>query len=746
MRRNSMRYRWTTRHLSGILLLVLVLQLLLALPALADASATGDAFPLGGNSTDARVHATESGLAWLASLQHTDGGFGIGATSDWLFTTQAVQPFLVRGDDAATLQVAGVGAIDYLMPRIGQIDSDSYKIAQMILAGVALGEDPTAFAGRNWLTWLNGTYQPDGRYASATAGAVEAQAMAILALRAGYQAVPTGAVTWLKGAVQIDGSWGETPAGPGDGYHTGLALWSLALAGESNQSSIVQNAVAYLAGQQRADGGFGEAGSAASDPLSTGAAILGLLAAGENLLDAAWMVDEWSAFDALMSMQSSSGAFIMPPAGEPDMAATWWGMLGLMGRTDPFRYRTLAAERAIEWLHTQQCFANSTCDPSITGPGSFGPASTTSDAILAIAAVGQNPDGPAWTLDGQSVVAAMEALVPSYVDRSGNRSAEAAKSARAAMAAGRDPRSFGGLNLIARIESYYNPETGRYYDTWLYRHNLAVLALHEAGATVPAAAWQTLVDEQHESGGWGWAFGATVADVDSAGLTMRTLADVGYPLESAVYEAARQFLDEMQLPDGALPDRKSADAGNSNSMALAMRGILSSGHDPRDIPFLQMTSEGALVSLLDVLLTYQEDSGAIIFTRHIPESRLLASLDSVPVLMMEFPVYAPPVLESETVAGRVAIWSRSDGAVLVAPYAGDGNDDGTLEVRRWESDSAQWSAPLDAFKTAGAYLVSLGNDQRAMWQVEYLDGDGVNGNAVQTVQLRQITLPLIAKR
>ena len=407
-----MPQRHTIKRISIILLLTLVLQLLAGLPASASglpasasglpASASGlpvtDPFPLGGNSLDTRLHAIETGLGWLAALQNADGGFGIDAASDWLSTALAVQTFLARGYDASSLEVAGVGANDYLTAGVAQIGSDAYQIAQMILAGVALGEDPADFAGRNWPVWLDGTYQADGRYASASAGAVDAQVMAIAALGAAYETVPPQALEWLKSAVQADGGWGETPAGPSDAYHTGLALWSLGLAGESTASAVVKNAVGYLVGQQRVDGGFGEPGATSSDPLSTGAATLGLLAAGESLLDAMWLVDGWSVFDALLAMQSSNGAFVLPDSGEPDVAATLWGVTALVGRTDPARHPTVAAERAIEWLHTQQCLNDPTCDETILGPGSLGPASTTSDAIVAIAAVGQDPDGDAWTL------------------------------------------------------------------------------------------------------------------------------------------------------------------------------------------------------------------------------------------------------------------------------------------------------------------------------------------------------------
>ena len=734
------------QRVSVIVLLVTVLQGVFGMQITAGSPASS-ASPLGGDQADPRLDAVDAGLEWLASMQQSDGGFGQGGNSDWLSTALTVQAFALRGYDAGQLEsAAGNTAGDYLTARVGSIGSDADKIAQMILAGVALGEDPAAFAGRNWYTWLSGALGADGHYASATADAVESQVAAIAALRAGYRAVPAQAVAWLKNAGEVNGGWGASQANPSDAYHTGLALRGLILAGEPADSSIIQGGVAWLVQQQLPDGGFADAGGAASSPPATAAAALGLIAAGENILDAAWAPDAWSPLDALLSLQSSAGAFPSPQTGLPDVRSTLFGVMGLLGHVAPPRHPHLAAERAIAWLHTQQCRNNPGCNETLTGPGSFGPASTSSDAIVAIAAVGQDPDGAAWTAGGQSALDALEALTPSYVDRAGNRAAEAAKTARAAMAAGRDPRDFGGLDLIARIQSYYNPETGRYYDTWLYRHDLAVLALHAAGAPAPARARQTLVDEQHPNGGWGWAFAATVADVDSTGLTMLTLAETGYPLESAEYGKALTFLAGMQLADGSLPDRNNATVGNANSAALAIRGILAADKDPRELPFVQITPTGALVTLLDALLAFQEDSGAFIFTRAIPESRLLATLDTVPALVTAFPVYSPAVDTTLTVAGDAHIWSRSDGDLLVARYSGDGNDNGALNVRRWQAGEQTWSDPLPATRTVGAYLVPLDGARNVTLQVEYVDADGVEGRRVQTVHRTQTALSLITKR
>lgn len=695
------------------------------------------ASPLGGDLVDVRLRAADKGLAWLASMQHADGGFGPGGSSDWLSTALTVQAFLARGEDAASLiSASGKGAGDYLAAQAGSVASDSYQLAHMILAAIALGHDPTTFAGRNWLNLLNATYQADGRYASSSAGAVEAQSLAFLALRAAYQPVPAAARTWLRNAARSDGGWGTTPAGPSDAYHTGIALQALIQAGEPITSTSVIRAVAYLRERQTADGGFARAaGIAQSDVLSTSAAVQGLVAAGERLLDASWKKGDWSPFDALLAMQSSNGAFALSLGGPPDIAATVAGVQGLIARPLAARERGTATLRALEWLHTQQ-----------RTDGSFDTRGTvTADAVYVIALAGQDPAGPAWTRGGISALAALEAKIPTLVGGSGDREADAGKAARAAVAAGRDPRAFGGYDLVARIQSFYDPTTGRYHPTHLFRNDLAILGLAAAGEAIPDLARQALVNAQGPSGGWGWASPST-PDMDTTGLTMCALVAAGHPREGSEFARATAFMAGWQFADGSLPDKSIATTGNSNSTALAIQGLLAAGRDPRDPPFVVMTPSGALVHLLDALLSFQEDSGAFAFKREYPENRLLAVLDAVPALLGAFPAYQPRSETSMTVAGQARIVRQANRYVLIVPYTGDGNDNGTLLVRWRSSPAGAWSAPISVSKTAVAYWTLLAVAGSMELRVEFQDVDGVEGPALQTLYLSRAYLPAIRKR
>jgi len=159
-----------------------------------------------------------------------------------------------------------------------------------------------------------------------------------------------------------------------------------------------------------------------------------------------------------------------------------------------------------------------------------------------------------------------------------------------------------------------------------------------------------------------------------------------------------------------------------------------------------MTPSGALVNLLDALLSFQEDSGAFAFKKDYPENRLLAVLDAVPALVGVFPPYQPRTETFMTVAGEARIVRQANRYVLIAPYAGDGNDNGSVMARWRSSPGKAWSAPLTLSKTAVVYWTPLNVAGSIELRVEFQDMDGVEGPALQTLYLSRACLPAILKR
>jgi hypothetical protein len=303
-----------------------------------------------------------------------------------------------------------------------------------------------------------------------------------------------------------------------------------------------------------------------------------------------------------------------------------------------------AACRALFWLHTQQCSdgsfgfrgSNGSCTPS---------ASVTADAVYALALVGEDPAGAAWTVGGKSALDALAKLAPSYVYTDAG---QAGKVARAVALAGGNPRDFGGLNLIATINAAYNPTTGRYHPDYLYRHTLAVEAMLRSHETVPDAALNALMTAQLTDGGWFWSFTGTQSDVDTTGRVMQLLTGVAGVVAPDAYDRAASYLEHAQASDGGWNTGYISGPPNGNSTALAVGGLWAAGFDPQAPRFVK-NGHGAL----DTLLTFQEPSGAFVYIQQPgqEEVRLMASLDVLAALASQLNgaqvcriVYLPLVL------------------------------------------------------------------------------------------------------
>jgi hypothetical protein len=126
----------------------------------------------------------------------------------------------------------------------------------------------------------------------------------------------------------------------------------------------------------------------------------------------------------------------------------------------------------------------------------FSTIGTTADAILGFAAARR---GPGRIHDA---IAFLRRKVKNTeeVDTVGEKS----KIVMALVATERNPRRFGTRNLVFEIRQGQDPD-GSYSDIEfqeVFDQVLALLALEAAGATIPEAAWEWLLDAQCPDGGW----------------------------------------------------------------------------------------------------------------------------------------------------------------------------------------------------------------------------------------------------
>lgn len=205
---------------------------------------------------------------------------------------------------------------------------------------------------------------------------------------------------------------------------------------------------------------------------------------------------------------------------------------------------------------------------------------------------------------------------------------QAAKMTLAAVAAGRDPHDFSGVDPIALMTE---PPAGTpapapdLLGDDLYDHALAVLALAAAGEPVPPAALDAL--RQHQSADGGWAFtGATdpgAADSNTTALVIQALVAAGADDEPAV-TTGMAALHAFQTPDGAFAYQPSdPPAPDANSTALAIQAIIAAGGDPASAEWSNAAA---------ALETFANPDGNFFYTAEDDSDNLFATLQAIPAL------------------------------------------------------------------------------------------------------------------
>jgi len=164
--------------------------------------------------------------------------------------------------------------------------------------------------------------------------------------------------------------------------------------------------------------------------------------------------------------------------------------------------------------------------------------STTTEGVLALVAAGGHT----------AEVAAMDAWLKKQAVAYGTSAGAAAKLALAAVAAGSDPRSYGGVDLITTITSAADAQGS--LSAWGpdgFGQSLGVLALVRSGVTVPPAIAAYLIGLQDADGSFGYldySTGAYVADPDTTALALQAVAGLagGDPAAKFAAVKARDWL------------------------------------------------------------------------------------------------------------------------------------------------------------------------------------------------------------
>jgi hypothetical protein len=275
-----------------------------------------------------------------------------------------------------------------------------------------------------------------------------------------------------------------------------------------------------------------------------------------------------------------------------------------------------AAARALNWLQAQQNADGGFSD-------GFSPASSisvTAEVVIALAAGGRDA-GAIQSANGISPLDYLHQQVSAnQVEGVGTK----AKVVLAVVAAGLDPHSFGGQDLIDQLETAYEVEGGSYGGS-IFDQALVVLALSNADRVIPDGAVNYLMSYQTIDGAWNF-LGDTAAlsgDTNTTALAIQALVAAGHKDDAG---RALAYLQRVQNPDAGWPYQNPSAYGtetDANSTALVLQAIYAVGQSAGDWYMDGTDPLGALLSL-------QNDSGSFSYQASWPGDNALATIQAVP--------------------------------------------------------------------------------------------------------------------
>jgi len=312
-------------------------------------------------------------------------------------------------------------------------------------------------------------------------------------------------------------------------------------------------------------------------------------------------------------------------------------------------------EAASRWLRAQQ-------DPGGGFPGFDGvldPGVTTDAAMALFAAQESDPAAAA------SLAAAIAYLEQNGAPYAQTGPGQAAKLALAAVTGGRDPRDFGGLDLVAAMTAPLatpvpDGVAGIYGDD-LYDHALVLLALAAAGEPAPPEAIDALRVAQAEDGSWSFT-GATdpgAGDSNTTALVIQALVATGNG-DDPMIAAGLEGLRAMETVNGQFAFQASDPMlADANSTALAIQAIVAAGQDPSSADQWANAARG--------LTAFQNVSGAFRYQDNDPADNLLATLQAIPA-MAGLPL---PIVVACDAASSTPVANGTPVIALPAPASGE---------------------------------------------------------------------------
>lgn len=258
-----------------------------------------EVYPYGSDDT-----AVQSGLDYIRSCQHDDGGFAeAGRNTNPGTSWFAVMAIVAAGENPHDWKVNGTSAIDYWKSaRDATNPEGTAELGKMVTLITAAGEDPRVFNNHDYVTELKARMKADGRFGDF----IYTTYWGVFGLVSAGEDVSLSAA-WLKNQQNEDGGYAWMPGAESDSDDTAAVIMALAAAGEPAAAPAVAEAIEYLRAHQMEDGSFNYGGSSSSNAASAAWAIQAIAAAGED--PSTWSKNGNDVVSSLAGLQQPDGSF-----------------------------------------------------------------------------------------------------------------------------------------------------------------------------------------------------------------------------------------------------------------------------------------------------------------------------------------------------------------------------------------------------------------------------------------------------
>ncbi|MHB8894685.1 MAG: prenyltransferase/squalene oxidase repeat-containing protein [Candidatus Geothermincolia bacterium] len=274
-----------------------------------------------------------------------------------------------------------------------------------------------------------------------------------------------------------------------------------------------------------------------------------------------------------------------------------------------------AINRALDYLKARQ-----QSDGGFAEPEAGSSEQLTSWVTCAVASAGIDP--ASWRKSGRSPLDYLASV-------QSDKLTDVEKRCIAVCAAGSNPRSFGGRDLVAAIKARMVAD-GHIGDL-VNEHCWGLIALAAAGEPIPDGSRAWLAARQNSDGGFGYA-ADTGSDPDDTGAALQALIAAGESKDGSPVSRAISYLVFCQGDDGGFTWQ--SQGSNVGSTAWCVQGLIAAGEN---VSSSEWTVSGT--TPLDFINGMQQGDGHFRHSKGMDSNPAWMTAEAVPaVLRKPFPI------------------------------------------------------------------------------------------------------------